>query len=291
MKNVFCIFLFVSTFCSSVFAQEEKIIPPNIYFVNDTLGCDITEVANMDYLFYQYSMLKNKDSAKVGHYSEYLKVWVGDEPLPTYMGHPKTRLHPVVGLSLEQAKEYARWRTLAVCLRWYHKQRLISQNTVDEYENRTLEEFAEEFSEIVKKYPYFEYRIPTSQEWNICFETIENDLKENKSRYKRFKRLAEKWSPYNFKDLEIDKQSEYYVEEVPLAAVVDSERKFKRFLKIYGLKGGVAEMVSDAPVAMGGSWKDNSEEFERVKMQEFKEPNAWTGFRCVGSWKKWKSNE
>lgn len=287
MKNVFSIFLFASAFWLSAFSQKKVVIPPNIFFVNDTLGCDITEIANIDYLFYQYSILKNKDSVKAGHFSHYLKVWKGEEPLPSYKGHPKTSMHPVVGLSLEQAKEYARWRTLAVSLSWYHKQGLISQKTVDEYENSSLEEFAKEFSEIVSKYPYFEYRIPTIQEWNICFETIENDLKENKFRYKRFKRLSEKWSPYNFKDLEIDKQSEYYVEEVPLAAVIDSKRKFKRFLKIYGLKGGVAEMVSDAPLAMGGSWKDNSEDFEKIKTQEFTEPNAWTGFRCVGTWKYW----
>ncbi|WP_304236677.1 SUMF1/EgtB/PvdO family nonheme iron enzyme [Jiulongibacter sediminis] len=248
----------------------------------------------MDYLFYEYSFKKTTDSQNVKEIRPDIAVWKEagwPELSKIYLRNPIVRMHPVVGLTLEQAQAFAKWRTKAVVIRLAYKNKYINEDEFESYNNMDLSVFAEDHPEYMANNLYFDYRIPTIEEWNLCFNYVESDLRNPKRKLGRFKKWSDKLSPYDFADTKKNEKDPLFYKKAPLNSVYSAHRKFKRFLKIYGLKGGVAEMVSDVPVAMGGSWKDNSEEFERVKMQEFTEPNAWTGFRCVGTWKYWKSKE
>ncbi|MBK9257323.1 MAG: hypothetical protein IPM42_17775 [Saprospiraceae bacterium] len=57
---------------------------------------------------------------------------------------------------------------------------------------------------------------------------------------------------------------------------------------IYNLRGNVCEWILEPNTVVGGSWKDDREQILKSDTFYLLGTNAWTGFRNVCEWKKWK---
>lgn len=286
---IFTILLFGKTSLAQKRNREAFDPPPNIVFINDTLGCDLTEITNIDWLFYNYA-LKQNDPLHVEKYVPLKAVWWEvnhPELIEGYHHHPKYKMYPVVGLTLQQAQDYAKWRTIVVLKGSLEKRGLISEEERSDFETGDLDNFFLDHPEL-QSIKYFEYRIPTYNEWLIVKDAFDKHLEIRLKESKRFAKHFKEGGLFNYYEFGWG-DSEGNTIGKPMPRDVLSENKIRdKNLLLKDFYGNVAEMISDKPISVGGSWTDSIHEAEINKIQYFKVPNAWTGFRCVGSWKKWR---
>jgi hypothetical protein len=290
MKYLSLIGLSLAFFLSEVNAQHNyrktKRNAPGIVFISDTLACDVHEVTNIDWLFYLHSSKKSysmpfRPDETVWENSGYPHL------TDVYFENPLYRNHPVVGIDLFQAMGYAKWRTKAVLLGRLFRQGVLKKSEFDYYSDQELDVFLTDFAHLGEKYEYFEYRIPSFAEWEVINEKLEFYVSDKPNGSRRFKAKSRRFAPYVFQETSSVKAEESFFVNAPVRSVYGAELHYSGLLPIFDFKGNVAEIIRDKPIAYGGSWKDSRDTPLPSGLEYFKRPNAWTGFRCVGSWKKW----
>ncbi len=194
------IFLFLF-FGNCLTAQTPKnlkdfntILPPNCIPINDTLLCDQTEVSNINWKEYTYYIKRIMGEASVeaksvmsdqdGHMFK-LDPDNGSKKgrIPVhksqYHHHALYDDYPVIGISLQQAKDFCTWRSNVVFEHLLVERNILKANTLSQnrenyftIDNYLQSEIAQENKHLVSHYP--RYFIPSEEEWNLLKEKIQN---------------------------------------------------------------------------------------------------------------------
>lgn len=205
----------------------------------------------------------------------------------TYLRHPMYRDYPVVGVTQEQIKKYSKWRSDRVFEYTLIKYGLIQMNpdqtkdnyfSIENYFNGIYNGYKPD--SIFKYYPC--YRLPEIAEWKYALkysDSVHHADCMNKSHRKLDDCLK------NSKQFQSDinpcpNDTLYYSPTVPV---------FSYYGPIYNLRGNVSEWTSEEDVAIGGGWADTKERILANDTFHLSTRNAWTGFRNVCEWKKWKN--
>ncbi|WP_341227984.1 hypothetical protein [uncultured Arcticibacterium sp.] len=245
-------------------------VPPNMIQVNDTLFCDQVEMSNIDWLLYDYNTKEvNGDSSK--QYNSLKLDWDGVIGLEKdYLRYPGYRDFPLISVSLDQAKGFADWRTETLFSYILKELKLVSEDFFKKGESTSINEIFKSHPELKDKLYYFEFRIPTEKEWRVSLKYAD----DIDGRYKKKNRhiLAEN---YNLEGSTI---------ENGLSNVFIGYQVTRNRNPILKMNDNVSEIILEEGYSMGGNYYEK--EPESIK-NKFEGPNAWTGFRCVGSWKKW----
>ena len=266
--------------------------PPNCIQIADNLFADETEVANTDYKEYMQWNLRvyGKDSKEYLSALPDSNVWTEVSygmPLMThYYKHPSYNDYPVIGLTLEQAKNYSAWRTERVAEMYLNMKGCIKKiKTTDGSKTFTIERYLNgNFEWIIKKETFLlaRYKIPTIEEWeqlaggNSKFRYgVDSLSRHNKKLLKSCKIL------FNTKDIKNTKPNKkcnsYLNNDLP-----SYNRDFsKNVNNLYNTIGNVAEMIDAPNTSKGGSWHHHIDDIEITKNDTFSTPNSWTGFRNV----------
>ena len=321
MKNTIAIFLILIGILScktkEITVKDGRVVsfnrvPPNGIFINDTLICDETELANTDYREYLYwvsrvfgydsqtyqdalpdtmasynYILKNIDNKDV------LKKLYTYDSGEIYFHHPSYNDYPVIGLTYEQAANYSNWRTNIV-----FQMMLINSNLIEVHIHPDSTNYF-----TVEKYAaghYFNYkppkglyvarfRLPTVEEWELCTKQKNSDdwgVDSTNQLAKKFKKSG--WTLFKTKEdlLTALKNEEEQKSErrflIPFTAPVRSLIPNR----LFNMVGNVAEMTSIKGIAKGGSWAHPLEECKIKNTIRYDKPEAWLGFRNVCTWEK-----
>ncbi len=204
-----------------------------------------------------------------------------------YLRHPSFDHYPVVGVSQEQAMAYSKWRSdrvFEVALTRLKRITPIDSLTPDNY--FTIERyFKGEFSNVVpgKQPPvwyYPEFRLPTLEERQqiLRFADAGDKAHFEKCHSKKCRACKE-----GFPAFRSDAQPCDVLGSLPL-----NECEEGCAAVFFHLRGNVNEWLAEPNIAAGGGWKDSRTAILRQDTFAIEAPNAWTGFRNVCEWKRWK---
>jgi formylglycine-generating enzyme required for sulfatase activity len=320
---IFSIGSFSSCSQKDITIKDNKIIvtliPPNTVAINDTLYCDKTELANIDYREYQAWVLSvyGKDSEKYqstiihseptiygfidemqtnsdtvflkwfGHIHSYISF------AESYFNHPSYDEYPVVGISYKQALDYTEWRSDRVYEMMLLKKGLIgiksninSENhfTIERYLNGQYYDYKP-----LRTVPIPRYRIPTIEEWELIAKSKGGNDWGIDFKNKEVQKYQSKSSVFFLtKDYLANpkywekKKSEVSKDILPYTSHVQSFFSYEN--KIFNLIGNVAEMTNTEGVAKGGSWCHFKEESKIKNNIHYTKPTLWLGVRNVCIW-------
>lgn len=299
MSHTFNYLLFLSIFglfgCKSFkkITIENYMIKgaPNMIQINDTLFCDKTEMSNIDWLLYEFRIKKEYGIAfsELASLLPDTSVWdrfdISENLKEHYYRYPGYRMYPVVGINLNQARKYAEWRTDIVFSSMMSEIGKLPKrnnnrnlpNTTDIEPYVTVKDYFESHPEDNGKIFYFEYRIPTEKEWMSILQS--NEIKNIK--HKRVnKKLCKEEDPVKLRVVSGKDTTTLLMTNHVISGCPNS-------LGIYNLNSNVAELIQEEGYTMGGCWIDENSAKGEISKGVITKPNAYTGFRCVGSWKKW----
>lgn len=229
------------------FEEAKKLVVP----VATKLYFGKTEVRNKEYKEFLYDFVRHGKREEVYKYMPDITVWANDfeykfnDPMTqNYFSHPAFDNYPLVGINYEGAVAFCEWMT---------------------------EKYNDEESTIKIR-----FRLPTKEEWilaskgrneNTKYAGGLTDIKDEKGHYQ-----------FNHRVSEDDFAKDYYEYTGP--AIKPYLYKPDGF-GLSCMAGNVAEMISEKGIAMGGSWKDYSDEMLIGKSQTYDAPHSWVGFRYV----------
>lgn len=242
-----------------VFLKEnpDKTIPYFSKIYKNELNWSLADSSALH--FYNYSFISRKKELRNSIYSK-------KGTYDTYRFLPSINHYPMIGITHEQAKLYCQW-----------KSKKVTKNI-----NKWLKEQG-----FHQRY-IFNYRLPTQTEWLLAFgskETYNVKVKYSKSTSKIAKKLGFKKIKNNtYYDLTINQKLPFKYREF---ALYENEVNFigsvyahsPNSLRLYNMKGNVAEMIDEVGIAMGGSWRDTLEEIDKNLSQNYVCPSEWLGFR------------
>lgn len=274
MVRLNCMKLFLLLYAASwlympgVIAQKKKIIPPGTVKINDTLFADQTEVANIHWREYLYSLSQYDSAALPGALPD-TSVWLNDdryygEPYTDfYFRHPMYNNYPVVGITNAQALAFCQWRTWATNFTVY-----IREKQIEDWRGHINDTFPLKFY----------YRLPTVEEW----EMLANPPIDSTSKaFNKWKGKATFF--FNTKErntwINNDSAGTRHYSGYSITAPLNSF--FPGKYKTFNLTGNVAEMTSVLGIAKGGSFKHTLAESFYKNTQSYTKPEHWLGFRCV----------
>jgi formylglycine-generating enzyme required for sulfatase activity len=250
-------------------SSRNKKLPPGTVQVNDTLFADKTEVANIHWREYLYSILSTKTESEYLEALQDTSVWNADTTtrafVEYYHKHPGYNNYPAVGISYEQAVEYCKWRTYVTNLGAY----------LDEMKFKNPEKHFNDSFQIK-----FYYRLPTLPEWEmISAGTLNvNDFpygaKEINPVWKRKKIKA-----FNCIYTDEKKLGDSLRKRIYYTAEINSF--YPNTSGCYNMIGNVAEMVLEKGIAKGGSYIHSLDSCKISSNQYYSQPERWLGFRCV----------
>jgi len=272
--------------------------PPGTVKISNEMYADISEITNHGYREFMYWQIRiyGEDSEEVRERLPDTTVW---QELPfenNYSVHYfKDMAHddyPVVGISLSQAKKYAKWRSDRVAELFL----VNNKNIKPIYEDCTLENhftiqryLEGDFEWIVKRvnYKFPIYKIPNEEEWNKLaaidseFEFgIKKKTRFNKKAYKKRKHY------FNTKEYFFSKDNTNKLKSKELISLTTPHSWFsKKINGLFDVYGNVSEMIDKPFISKGGSWLNDLSEIKPDADFLFKKPNCFTGFRCVAYWK------
>jgi len=235
---------------------------PNLVRISENFYADHTEVSNIFYKEYLH-WTKTVFGANSQEYFDALpdaSVWIyqdkSDIKHEKYFWHAEFDDYPVVGINLEQAKQYSAWRTDRIVEITLIENRIIDINLNPKQDNYfSIERLANGsypfLKELDAELVFHRYTVPTPEEWKLLSDHPEDKKKRKKSK-KKFK-------------------------SAPTKPVTDGK---ENSLGLYHISDNVSELVDEESMAMGGNWKQghDSSPPNRVKQNI---PNCWTGFRCI----------
>jgi hypothetical protein len=122
----------------------KKNIVPNSVKVNDSVFYQKTEVPNAVWRFYMYSLYQDSSQAVLERANPDTMVWSDygyGQYVDHYLRYPNFGTYPVVGVSYEQACEYAIWLTQATNQQLKDKNKKSKYEIIVHYRLPTPEEF------------------------------------------------------------------------------------------------------------------------------------------------------
>ena len=247
-------------------------MPPktNVYYVlkdkavfHNGIYWSKSEVSNIEYKDFLMGLIEEGKADLVPKYAPDMKVWLSDTSFVNpyaeyYFSHPAFNQYPVVGISHEAATEYCAWMTRKCHARVGHTaKRPTEQN--------------------------FTFRLPTEEEWrSVARGEAKNDAwiaggyhypRDHKGRFLFNHRLGE--GDYAGIVNGNPKDYEGYMITAPVVSFPETSNG------LYNISGNVAEMLAEAGMAKGGSWRHLAEECQIESVQEYDGPQDWLGFRFV----------
>ncbi|MEM9546781.1 MAG: SUMF1/EgtB/PvdO family nonheme iron enzyme [Bacteroidota bacterium] len=288
MKQI--LFSLCLLFCIHGIAQPETITldghtfnafdPPNMIRISNNFYADQTEITNLFYKEYLhwlervYGMespiyLSAVPDASVWMYQDVVKLKHENYFLPAPYDD-----YPVVGISLDQAISYAKWRTDRVAEMLLMEQGYLNPQLGETAENHfTINRFANGLipmrKELDSHFTYPVFTVPSKKEWEQL-AGIPNGENEH-----QFKVISS-----SRKSKMSKKKSRAKNNPVPTLSSKDGE---KNRYNLYHISGNVAEMIDEPGIAMGGDWKNGKDRRGLMSHKKQNIPNSWTGFRCVAS--------
>ncbi len=253
---------------------KKIIVPPGTVKIDDTLYADTKEISVIDYLEY-LDWLSTIFGSRSQRYRIALpdtNVWLKDrldQLSISYLRSPAFTNYPIVGLSYEQATEYAKWRSDRVYEMMLGRRGLISPSAQQD----SLSYFTRE-SYLAGRYkgvkpdstcPIPQYRLPTPEEWKYLAE-LSYDPTENRKIYTKE---------------EVRSQSNYQ-QKVLFTTKVQQQKP--NSIGLHHLLGNVAEMTSEKGIAKGGSWIHEVRLADAYYDFKYTKPGHWLGLRCVCTW-------
>ena len=255
MKKLTLLFL-CGLFFAFAFKKTKRFIPPGTVQISDTLFADETEISNFSWQEYEF-FIKTKYGVNSKEHVATLpdtNVWrdksTFNEPyVKYYYRHPAYKDYPVVGISYEQAKGYCKWRTERV---------------------KTFLSIKQDF-----KHQNFEYRLPTTSEWEFLSNSITNCFYNNGKNKKGQVMFNHRWMTDSI-------SKKYFAENNANPDVTAPTYSYWRNdFGLFCIFGNVAEMVNEKGISKGGSWQNTLEECRAGKHLTYTKPTACLGFRCV----------
>ena len=256
--------------------------PPNCVKISENFYADETELSNIDWKEYLFWLSDIYGSESQEYYDALPDTLVhredlsyGEPYVETYFKHPSYDRYPVVGLNLNQAKNYSNWRTERVAEMMLIQKGLIKVNPKkDPNSIFTIQRYQEgEFDWIIKKetiaLPI--YTIPTKVEW----EDIAGIDHPSKYGIDSLSRKNKKYLKKGY-HLYLTKTKKDNTPRIgnPVRAGTTNVNG------LYATIGNVAELIQENLVK-GGSYKDNINNIEITKNVPFEKPTSWIGFRNV----------
>lgn len=238
---------------------------------------DQAEISNRSYREFLHWMGR-VDPAKHDKMLPDTNVWVelGDELQRLrkyYLRHPNYYDHPVVGISMEQAIEFCKWRSRMLNIHLYYD------------ETGQLLSFWDTTTVVPE---YLRCRLPTREEWTFLaksgLDTASYRLGVKSLTDKRGKPILFTREHTNLLRTTIGFEKTLGLINCPTLPV---EAGVKNSYQIYNLVGNVSEMTSDSLV-MGlnhTTYLDGAPLFPAPYSVSssipYEKPGVWLGFRCV----------
>lgn len=286
---------FIILICKKTFAQnisiDSNLTPPNGISIADNLFCDKTEIDNIawnEYMYWTKQVFGETSDEFRATLPDY-KVWNDlnfdfNTITYNYFTHPLYDIHPIVGITQQQAIQFSKWRSDRYFEHLLIQNNIISKNSHRNKDNYfTIEKyFKGELKNIINKtikiefYPYF--HLPNIEERKLILTLADSLISRQKNSCKKKKRI-EKLE--NFPIIHCNLDSNQF-KEYPIRASNIKEKKV-----IYNIRGNVAEWSSLTNLTFGGSWNSDCKTILINDTASAFSSNAYTGFRNTCSWKKW----
>jgi hypothetical protein len=278
-------------------------IPPGTVRINDTLFCDETEVANVHYREYMYwiSWACGSESKEFQEAIPDSTVWLmnydttffkfADSCMYAYaqyyFRHPAYDFYPVVGITQKQATAFAKWRSDRVLERvLIDAHKIIEDRAPTKETYFTIERYFRGNLKTIlpgEKMTYYpDYTLPTISERTYILAQVDSINKIYGTRYN----IHHKKHPRNYMQCRSDILPCIDLHSEP--TISTTEDSLKVGYPIYNLRGNVAEWTAEKNVCAGGGWMDNRAKILHSDTAQLSTANAWTGFRNVCVWRKWK---
>ena len=224
-----------------------------------------------------------------------------------YLRYPGYRNLPVVGVSQQQTKEYAKWRSDRVLEQILITLGIIEISKKPTKDNHfTIERY---FNGEIKKLKdvniayYPEYRLPNIQERQYIITSIDylDYFDYNKTniprRHKKHDEKSLDHFPFIWSDVSVEQDTSFNLRGLRYEMYEMKKNRVPPMIMaqiysgsyIYHLRGNVAEWLDEPNISAGGSWHDKLEDILASDTSSCNKANAWTGFRCVCQWKKWEN--
>lgn len=250
------LFAFDNKECVPCEKQETQYLcASNTLSINSRLCIDITEVPAHMYKDYLVSVAKEfgRESAEFKeaepNYELWTKIFEGssaEDLKEKFIGSDELALMPITGISFEQAKAFAEWRTKA-------------------FEVYLSEMSENERADFPKK---FKFRLPSENEWGRMRFLIQD---------KRMLKQIEKIAKINESSFKLSKSdlmnNNSNIKQVYFKAAED--------IGFYNVFENVAEMTSTKGIAMGGSWEDPNSGKVFTKSFSYEGASATVGVRMI----------
>ena len=284
-KLMFICFLIPIVIASQKNKKEDfsKYPLPNCVQLDSNLYCDRYEITNFNWLEYLHWNKKIFGD----HSLEYQaalpdsNVWLKLETPSTfmvkkYLRSPVYRNYPVVGVTQQQARNFAAWRSDRVFEIYLIKTRTIREEKEQNAENYfTIKRYFQNQlnwaprDSKIEHYP--EYRLPNKNERQ---KMLNHNQSQNKALISAF--AAEQ---------HLTGQIGCDTCSVPPTVSVGNNNK-KNSLWLYQLQGNVSEWLDELKQIAGNNWRGVYKENQNEIWETHLAASAEIGFRCVAEWKK-----
>jgi formylglycine-generating enzyme required for sulfatase activity len=286
---------------------------PNGIFINDTLACDETEVAVIDYREYLHWTERTYGSNSQTYNKALPNTMIGDSFLSNfkregdsllyedadlrerYFRYPNYNDYPIVGITYEQAVNYTNWRSDMVLQMMLLEAKLVKLHIKSDSSNcfTTARYAAGQYYNYkpLKNLYVPKFRLPTIEEWELCGQYKNGDdwgVDTNSKTVHKYKKDGS--NLFLTKEIFLTALHEAKMKKpikplrIPYSAPV---RSFYNNLNLfYNLIGNVAEMTATKGIAKGGSWFHTLSESKIKSNIPYQEQEAWLGFRNVCTWVK-----
>jgi len=306
MLKIFTIFALISlglNWTNTLVSHEQNTnsLPPGCVKILDDLYADKAEISNINYREFQHWNKRIFGITSKEYQATKLdtNVWLALKGMSKlskqYHIDERYYHYPVVGISLDQAWTYTRWRTDRVMEATLIEQNLMRFNTDQHAENYfTFEKFIKGTIDYVKgdiefvndsnEIDLVEYQIPNAKEWELI-SGVKDEHISDLDLGLRNKEIIEKYGYlYNTIELNNSRKHKHILKRLTgrkkittLPTTMSAQNTFG----MYGVVGNVSELIDEEGRSMGANWKSSASKFSKEKVNIFEEPNSWTGFRNI----------
>ncbi|NQX98456.1 MAG: SUMF1/EgtB/PvdO family nonheme iron enzyme [Flavobacteriales bacterium] len=268
---------------------------PGATMVDSNLYVDQTEVTNFMWIEYRY-WVDRVFGTESDEYRQTLLdtiLWYNHDCLKDYIVyhhlHPHFRGHPVVGMTQQQAKLYAKWRSDRVFEMILIRDKVILRNPDQSSSNYFSIEnyFSGSYNNLKpdKQFAiYPSYTLPSETQW------IKGKYHFDNNNARNIKRCKSKYC-----DFHINKKDtisiQYNIVPCQNDSILIEPTRTTNCLNNNSLGmdflGNVSEWLDEENLIIGGNWTDSSTvNFTTPIKNEY--PQEYVGFRCVAEWKEYK---